>query len=511
VAAADNPTVSGLYVLLPARGLRAARPVESRFLTRFAGIRSTRPPATLAIADFLAPIATEPGRLAPAFPEPVHVIDSVHENGPKLVSMSDSAAGAFAAADSGLRLVPVRYYRPAQALDRAPASPAAGAGAHPPLTLTVVGGPSPSPIANVKVVAYVSLAGDEGAAGVTDAAGQVSLALGGSPVTLDSLYIAPPERDHWGFYRTTHTVQNGDVIALASIAAPYDDCLRRACAPGLPTDGAGVRVAVIDTGVGPHPDLTVGGGANAVQGEARGDYEDNGVGHGTHVAGIIAGHAAAGAPLGAAPAASLWSGRVFGADGGDATNYSIMKAMILATEDDCDLLNLSLAANDVDTVLQDAIADAIDQGAVVFAAAGNDGRQGLAYPARCAGAVAVTAYGESGAYPADTPHDAEAGSPQAPPEFFANFSNWGAGVGFVGPGVGVISTAVGGGYAVRSGTSMACAATTGRAARLLAGAPALLAQVRDHARSVAIQNLLQANVRAMPPAFGFSYAGSGRL
>ncbi|MFI5458347.1 MAG: S8 family serine peptidase [Isosphaerales bacterium] len=57
--------------------------------------------------------------------------------------------------------------------------------------------------------------------------------------------------------------------------------------------------------------------------------------------------------------------------------------------------------------------------------------------------------------------------------FLADFSNRGAtGSGakidrFVGPGVGVISTSRNGGYGVRSGTSMACAAATGALARLL--------------------------------------------
>ncbi len=517
MAAADSPAGTSLpgtnlYVLLPARGLKAARPVEFNVLTRFAGVTSMLPPVRMGLADFLGPIQLGAEAPPPPLPETVHVIDSVHEDGPKLVAMSDAAAGALAATDSGMRLEPVRFYKPAKALDRNPGSPPPGAGAQPPLTLTVVGGgPTQAPIAGVKVVAFTSLANDEGSAGATDAAGQVSLALGGGQLTLDSLYIAPPERDHWGFYRTGFAVQHGDIIALAPIAAPYDDCLRRACAPTSAMDGDGVKVAVIDTGVGPSPDLTLGGGANCVQGELRSAYEDNGVGHGTHVAGIIGGRAASGAPLGAAPAASLWSGRVFGQNGGDATNYSIMKAMILATENACDLINLSLAAADADSVLQDAITDAMDQGAVVFAAAGNDGVQGLASPANCIGAVAVTAYGDAGAYPSGIPHDAEAGAPSTPPEFFANFSNWGTGVGYIGPGVGVISTAVGGGYAIRSGTSMACAATTGRAARLLAGAPALLAQSRDRLRSVAIQNMLQANAKAMPPAFGFSYAGSGRL
>jgi subtilisin family serine protease len=56
----------------------------------------------------------------------------------------------------------------------------------------------------------------------------------------------------------------------------------------MPTvTGAGVKVAILDTGVGPHPDLpTITDGYNALPGGVPGLYAD-GHGHGTHMAGII--------------------------------------------------------------------------------------------------------------------------------------------------------------------------------------------------------------------------------
>jgi len=44
-----------------------------------------------------------------------------------------------------------------------------------------------------------------------------------------------------------------------------------------------VTVGVVDTGVGPHKDLTVAGGRNTVIGEQPDHWADNGAGHGTHV------------------------------------------------------------------------------------------------------------------------------------------------------------------------------------------------------------------------------------
>jgi subtilisin len=73
--------------------------------------------------------------------------------------------------------------------------------------------------------------------------------------------------------------------------------------------------------------------------------------------------------------------------------------------------------------------------------------------------------------------------------FIAAFSNAGPEIDLVGPGLGIIST-VPGGYAPMSGTSMACPAVTGIAARVLAKQPSLLAMPRDQARSDAIAHAL---------------------
>lgn len=501
------------YVLLPPRGLKATRGLEFEFLSRFQSARSTLPALELSLGDFLAPVAgilasIEPARAARPSPlDHVQIIDSVRENGPKLVRMGADVVAQLARV--GLRAAPLRYYKPAQSPSASPTSAPPGAAQAPRLTLTITGGPGGPGIAGVKVVALTRRDAGEGAAGVTNAAGQVSLALGGASLALESLYVAAPAAGYWGLYREGPHIANGDTLALPAIAPPWTDGVRRCYAPAAAADGAGVKVAVIDTGVGPHPDVNLAGGVNAVQGEARGDYGDNGLGHGTHVAGIIGGQGADG-PTGVAPGVSLWSARVYPGNSGDrATNYSIMKAMILATSADCDLLNLSLSSADQDPVLQDAVSDAADQGAVVMAATGNQGLASVGYPARYRDAIGVSAFGTLATYPDDTPPLCEIGSPRNGPDFFAAFSNWGSEVRFIAPGVGIVSAALGGGYAVRSGTSMACAAATGMAARLLSANPDLLAQTRDRQRSAAIQNMLQD--KAVGMGFSFKHQGAGRL
>jgi subtilisin len=91
-------------------------------------------------------------------------------------------------------------------------------------------------------------------------------------------------------------------------------------------------------------------------------------------------------------------------------------------------------------------------------------------------------------------------------DFVAAFSNIGPEIDVIGPGVGVVST-VPGGYAIMSGTSMACPAITGEAARLLADNPTVLAMPRDQARSDEIARLLfQA---AQTKGFGPTFEGQG--
>jgi subtilisin family serine protease len=90
--------------------------------------------------------------------------------------------------------------------------------------------------------------------------------------------------------------------------------------------------------------------------------------------------------------------------------------------------------------------------------------------------------------------------------FIAAFSNVGPQVDLTGPGVGIVST-VPGGYAALDGTSMACPAVTGLAAKLLSVRGDILNMSRDQARSDAIaQLLLQA---ARPLGFGPTYEGHG--
>ena len=170
--------------------------------------------------------------------------------------------------------------------------------------------------------------------------------------------------------------------------------------------GAGVTVAVIDSGVSAtHPALRgrvlEGRDFNGLPGEqGRCDL----AGHGTVVAGLIAGRDDTGVPFsGVAPEARILPVRVLPDNEtrmDEALPGEIAEAIRWAVENDADVINLSLVTLDR-PVLADAVREAIDQGVVVVAAAGNrtENQQDLpAYPAAYPGVIAVAGVDEQGGH-----------------------------------------------------------------------------------------------------------------
>lgn len=145
-------------------------------------------------------------------------------------------------------------------------------------------------------------------------------------------------------------------------------------------DGSGVTVAVLDSGIdGGHPTLDG-------QVVAEEDFTGEGtaadlVGHGTHVASLVAGNGAgaAGARQGIAPAADLLNGRVLNKDNEGLESW-VIAGMEWAVSQDADLVNMSLggpAADHDDPVVDSLEALTKDSGTLFVVAAGNRGGRGL--------------------------------------------------------------------------------------------------------------------------------------
>jgi len=112
--------------------------------------------------------------------------------------------------------------------------------------------------------------------------------------------------------------------------------------------GAGVRVAVLDSGIAPnHVDLAANVNtslcASFVPGEPY-NFTGTGFNHGTHVAGIIASAANGVGTLGVAPHAEIVAVKVLSAVSGSGSFGGIISGIIYAADIDADVINMSLGA-----------------------------------------------------------------------------------------------------------------------------------------------------------------------
>jgi subtilisin len=504
------------YILLPSQGVRvhgsgvrAARisvPLES-FLARMA--RSRR----MAMRVRAKRGGKDGAKRRAPFTVPVRVLDSVREDGAKLVEMAPEHMLALRTAQPGLRVVPEIFYKPATAPRPMPdrtAIAARAARATTAVMLSVTSRADGKPVAGAQVVAFTDFEARQGDDGITDAYGEVELRLPAATKTIDRLYVYPPIGS-WGVLKKRLRRRAKMEISVLPIDLATDDALRHFCGTTPLSVGKGVTVGIVDTGVGDHPDLVVADGENTVQGERPDNWRDNGMGHGTHVAGIVAARGRKGTGVrGLAPAVKLRSYRVFGKGKETASNFAILKAIDRAVGDGCDLINMSLGGGEPDEATSAAIADARAQGVLVVVAAGNDGRAPVSFPGADQLAIAVSAMGRKGTYPRDSTHVADEMRPygQDRANYVACFSNVGPEIDLTGPGVAIVST-VPGGYVALDGTSMACPAATGAAAALLARNRRILKMRRGPARSDAMAQIVFATAREL--GFGAIYEGRGML
>lgn len=207
--------------------------------------------------------------------------------------------------------------------------------------------------------------------------------------------------------------------------------------------GKNVKVAVIDTGISAHDELTVSGGTSTVS--YTSSYSDDN-GHGTHVAGIIgAKHNDYGID-GIAPGVQLYAIKALDQNGtGDLE--SILKGIDWSIEHGVNVINMSLGTSTDSQILHDAVDKAYQKGILLVAASGNDGNgHPVDYPAAYSSVIAVSATDEENG--------------------IAGFSNTGAEVEFSAPGTSIISTYLHQQFAAGSGTSQATPHVTGMLALL---------------------------------------------
>ena len=201
------------------------------------------------------------------------------------------------------------------------------------------------------------------------------LAAMGSPRTIRRL-----AREQWieGLYLDRSVFVSGPVRSEDDLAGESSARMVNASylwSQGI--NGSGVIVAVLDSGINQnHPDLIgkVVGEVNFVKNE---ETTNDLLGHGTMVAGVIAGsgEASGGKYVGVAPGASLLNVRVIDSEG-DGRDSDIIAGIEWALNNGADIISLSLGGLDLgETNLPVTMAadNAMDAGAIVCVAAGNSG------------------------------------------------------------------------------------------------------------------------------------------
>jgi thermitase len=206
-----------------------------------------------------------------------------------------------------------------------------------------------------------------------------------------------------------------------------------------------VIVAVIDTGIdSDHEDL-VGRVVDEVNLNDSPVIDDLN-GHGTHIAGIIAADADNGIGIdGVAPCCLLVNIKATD-DSGRCDAKAIANGILWAVNKGASIINISLRLDEPSSLLEEAVAYAWGKGALIVAAAGNDGGSTPQYPAYYPECIAVTATKEDGS--------------RAP---LASYGDW---VDIAALGYQVYSTLPDSEYGYKTGTSQATAYVSGLAALL---------------------------------------------
>lgn len=245
------------------------------------------------------------------------------------------------------------------------------------------------------------------------------------------------------------------VRSLGTYYTQYGNALVRSVEARAEVDGplADVVVAVLDTGVAPHAELTAAllPGRNFTTSPGGSTDATDRQGHGTHVAGTIAADADTYVE-GVAHGVRILPVKVLGDDGGGYSDW-VANGIVWAADNGADVINLSLGGPTRSSVQTAAIDYARSRGVTVIAAAGNANTSAPLYPAADPGVIAVSAVDSARAK--------------------ASFSNFGAYVDVAAPGVDIASTYLNQQWAGLSGTSMASPHVAGVAALVEAAAPGL--------------------------------------
>ncbi|WP_181405177.1 S8 family serine peptidase [Aestuariibacter sp. GS-14] len=207
------------------------------------------------------------------------------------------------------------------------------------------------------------------------------------------------------------------------------------------------KVCIVDTGINlGHSDLPDenGGLTGEANNSAVGNWDNDGHGHGTHVAGIISALDNSIGVIGMYPGVSLHVVKVFDDTGTWAYASDLISALDQCQDAGANIVNLSLGGTSRSAAEEAAFQAFADSGMLIVAAAGNSGNTALSYPASYDAVVSVAAVNANNVK--------------------ASYSQSNSQVELAAPGNAILSTYPDNTYAYMSGTSMATPHVSGAAA-----------------------------------------------
>lgn len=215
------------------------------------------------------------------------------------------------------------------------------------------------------------------------------------------LAIEPERRVHAIGTQRSRRVANDVVVADETLATWG---LQLTGAAASPYTGAGIRVAILDTGLDrEHPDFE--NRIIVARSFVEGADAHDGNGHGTHCAGIAMGPGNPRQPprYGVAGDAEMYIGKVLGDEGGGADG-EVLDGINWAIENQCHIISMSLGSavrpgQPYSRVFEEVARRALAAGTIMIAAAGNDSERPaliapVSHPANCPSIMAVAAIDE---------------------------------------------------------------------------------------------------------------------
>lgn len=249
--------------------------------------------------------------------------------------------------------------------------------------------------------------------------------------------------------------------------------------------GAGVTIAVLDTGIIAHPALPGFFQSIAVTPFPSDITKTNG--HGTAVASLIAGND----PLvpGVAPAARLISVRV-GDDSGRADAFALAAGILAAVDAGAQIINISMGTTENNPLIEEAVLYANDRHVLIVAAAGNSEQADACYPAAYPSVISVGAVDARGEH--------------------LDFSNFGTYLSLTAPGYAINAAWPNNQYAKISGTSASAPIVTGAIAATMSNGRGVT-MTASQAAEIVMQYSDEAGIPGPDSEYGVGILNVGRV